>query len=132
MSAFKQVIRIVLFPFRAAWFIVLIVNFVLISAVCVFIAALVAYGLALAFSYAFLQPEWTRALWHWAADLYDHSPWFRAATITLFVLAILPVLQFWPGTDGLGDAARRSESDRLNDDLIAARRQQELRAKLRA
>lgn len=95
-------------------------------------ASFVAYGVAMVFSYAFLPTEWTQALWQWATDLYAHSSWFKAATITFFALMVLPILRFWPGRDPVADATREREMTRLNEDLIAARRQEELRAKLRA
>ncbi|MGO7402644.1 hypothetical protein ELI49_37345 [Rhizobium ruizarguesonis] len=132
MSAFRQSLKVVVFPFRAAWFVVLSANFIIAAAVGLFFASFVAYGVVLVFSYAFLPAEWTRALWQWAADLYAHSTWFKAATFTFFALVFLPILRFWPGRDPFADATREREMKRLNEDLIAARQQEELRAKLRA
>jgi hypothetical protein len=82
-------------------------------------------------SYFFFPVEWTRTLWQWAADLYAHSGWFKATTITFFVLLLLPVLKLWPGRDPNADAAREREATRLNDDLIAARQQAQSQAKVR-
>jgi hypothetical protein len=132
MSAFRQALKVVVFPFRAAWFVVLSANFIIVSVVGLFFASFVAYGVALVFSYAFLPAEWTQALWQWASDLYAHSSWFKAATITFFALLFLPILRYWPGRDPVADGTREREMTRLNEDLIAARRQEELRAKLRA
>ncbi|MBY5766636.1 hypothetical protein HFO06_26640 [Rhizobium leguminosarum] len=132
MSAARKALRVVVLPFRAAWFLMLIANFLAVSGVCLLVGAFVAYGIALAFSYAFLPAEWTQALWRWAADLYAQSSWFKAAALAFFTLLFLPILRFWPARDPVGDAAREREITRLNDDLIAARRQEQLRAKLRA
>lgn len=132
MSAFRQSLKVVVFLFRAAWFVVLSANFIIVSVVVLFFASFVAYGVALVFSYAFLPTEWTQALWQWAADLYAHSSLFKAATIIFFASLTLPILRFWPCRDPLVEAVREREMTRLNEDLIAARRQEELRAKLRA
>jgi len=132
MASVRKVLRIVFLPFRAAWFLVLVANFLVVAAVCLFFASFVAYGFALAFSYAFLPTEWTEALWQWAASLYAHSSWFKAATILFFMVLFLPILRFWPGRDAVADAVREREIMQLNDALIAARRQEALRASLRA
>ncbi|AHF88322.1 hypothetical protein RLEG3_04270 (plasmid) [Rhizobium leguminosarum bv. trifolii WSM1689] len=132
MSAARKVLRVVVFPFRAAWFLILIANFLVVSAVCLLVASLLAYGVALAFSYAFLPAEWTQTLWRWVVDLYVQSSWFKAATIAFFIFLLLPVLRFWLARDPVADVAREREITRLNDDLIAARRQEQLRAKFRA
>ncbi|MBY5774846.1 hypothetical protein HFN63_32985 [Rhizobium leguminosarum] len=131
MSAHRKAVRIVTFPFRAMWLLVLVANFLVVATVCVVIAAFLAYGLALTLSYLLLSTEWTRALWKWAADLYAHSHWFKGATITFFVLLFLPILKFWPGSDPKADAAREREAKRLNDDLVAARQQALSQAKRR-
>lgn len=131
MSAYQKAIRAVTFPFRAVWFLILIANFLVASAVCALLAAFIAYGLALTVSYLFLPTEWTRTLWQSAADLYAQFHWFKAATITFFALLLLPILKLWPGRDPQEDAGREREATRLNDDLIAARQQEQLRAKLR-
>ncbi|MBY3053731.1 hypothetical protein [Rhizobium laguerreae] len=131
MSAARKALRVVVFPFRAAWFLMLIANFLAVSGVCLLVAAFVAYGIALAFSYAFLPAEWTQALWRWAADLYAQSSWFRAAALAFFTLLLLPILRFWPARDSVADTAREREITQLNDDLIAARQQEQLRARLR-
>ncbi|MBB3649194.1 hypothetical protein FHX14_005428 [Rhizobium sp. BK619] len=131
MSAARKALRVVVFPFRAAWFLMLIANFLAVSGVCLLVAAFVAYGIALAFSYAFMPAEWTHALWQWAVDLYAQSSWFRAATITFFTLLFSTILRFWPARDPMADAAREREITRQNDDLIAARQQDKLRARLR-
>jgi hypothetical protein len=47
------------------------------------------------------------------------------------MLLLLPILKLWPGEDRQADAARERDATRLNDDLIAARQQEQLRAKLR-
>ncbi|NKM48721.1 hypothetical protein GFL91_27955 [Rhizobium leguminosarum bv. viciae] len=132
MSAARKALRVVVFPFRAAWFLILIANLLAVSVVCLLVASFVAYGIALAFSYAFLPAEWTRALWQCAADLYAQSSWFKAATIAFFTLLFSGILRFWPARNTVADAAREREITRLNDDLIAARQQEQLRAKLRA
>jgi hypothetical protein len=126
MSAFKQGLRIVVYPIRAAWLIVLIADFIIVSAVCLFFASFVAYGIALIFSYALLPDAWTQALWHWAVDLYDHSSLFKAATIILFAFLALPILRFWPARDPVADALREREMKQLNEDLIAFGMQKEL------
>ncbi len=126
MVMHRKVLRAIALPFRAAWILILIVTFLLVSAASVLVAAFIGYGIALTFSYVFLPTEWTATLWQWAADLYDGSPWFKAATITFFVLLFLPILRLWPGRDPIADAARQRESMRLNDDLIAARRRGQL------
>lgn len=131
MPAQRKALRLLTFPFRAAWVLILIANFLVLSAVCVLFAAFIAYALALTISYVFLPTEWTQALWQWGADLYAQSSWFKAATITFFVLLLLPILRFWPMRDPQADAAREREAMRLNEDLIAARQQEQLRAKLR-
>lgn len=130
MSAHRKALRIVTFPFRAAWVLILIANFLVVLAVCVLLAAFISYGLALTISYAFLPTEWTRALWQWAVELYAQSGWFRAATVFCFVLLFLPILKFWPARDQQTDSAREREATRLNDDLIAVRQRQQRLAKL--
>jgi hypothetical protein len=132
MSAARKPLRVVVFPFRAAWLLILIVNFLAVSAVCLLVASFVAYGIAMAISYAFLPAESTQALWQWAVDLYAQSSWFKAAAVAFFTLLFLPILRFWPARDAVADAAREREINRLNDDLIAARQQEQLRARLRA
>ncbi|OWK25206.1 hypothetical protein AJ87_13040 [Rhizobium yanglingense] len=131
MSAHQRAIRAVTFPFRAVWLLILIANFLVVSAASLLFAAFIAFGLALTVSYLFLPMEWTQVLWQGAADLYAQSNWFKAATITFFVLLLLPILKLWPGRDPEADAARAKEATRLNDDLIAARQQEQLRMKLR-
>ena len=131
MSLQQTAIRIVTFPLRAVWFLILSANFLVVSAACVLIAAFVAYALALTISYLFFPAEWTQGLWEWAASLYAQSPWFKGATITFFVLLLLPVLKLWPGSDLKADAAREREATRINDDLIAARHRAQSQMKLR-
>ncbi len=131
MSVQRTAIRIVIFPLRALWFLILSANFLVVSAACVLIAAFVAYALALTISYFFFPVEWTQALWQWAADLYGQSHWFKAATIVFFVLLFLPILKLWPGRDPKADAAREREARRINDDLIAAHQQAQYQTKLR-
>ncbi|MCQ1854997.1 hypothetical protein [Neorhizobium galegae] len=86
----------------------------------------------MAISCAFLPAESTQALWQWAVDLYAQSSWFKAAAVAFFTLLLLPILRFWPARDPVADAARECEINRLNDDLIAPRQQEQLRARLRA
>jgi hypothetical protein len=131
MLVHQKAIRVVTFPLRAVWFLILIANFLVVAAFCVLFAAFIAYALTLTISYLFLPMEWTRALWQWAADFYAQSHWAKAATITFFMLLLLPILKLWPGEDRQADAARERDATRLNDDLIAARQQEQLRAKLR-
>ena len=121
MSVNQKALRVFTLPFRAVWFLILAANFLLLSAACMLVAALVGYAVALTFSFAFLSPESTQALWHWAADLYDRSSWFKAATIASFALLVLPILRFWPARDPIADAAHERKMTRLNDDLVAAR-----------
>lgn len=131
MSAHRKAVRIVTFPFRAMWFLVLLVNFLVVAIVCAVIIAFLAYGLALTLSYLLLPTEWTRALWQWTADLYAHSHWFKGVTVTIFVILFLSILKVWPGSDPKADAAREREAKRVNDDLVAARQQAQSQAKLR-
>lgn len=131
MSAARKALRVVVFPFQATWFLMLIANFLSVSAGCLLLAFFVAYGIALAFSYAFLPTESTQALWQWAVDLYAQSSWFKAATIVFFTLLFSVILRFWPARDPVADAASEREITRLNDDLVAARRQDALRSRLR-
>ncbi|MCR6727702.1 hypothetical protein [Agrobacterium fabrum] len=118
-------------PFRAVWLMFQIVCFLLVSAACILVAAFVGYWIVLTFSYALLPLEMTDNLWQWAADLYARSAWFKAATITSFLLLVLPILRFWPGRDPISEATRERAMMRLNEGLIAARQQEEARAKLR-
>lgn len=131
MSLQQTAIRIVTFPFRALWFLILSINFLVVSATCVLIAAFVAYALALTISYLFFPAEWTRGLWEWAASLYAQSAWFKGATITFFVFLLLPILTLWPGSDLKEDKPREREAMRINDDLIAARQRTQAQVKLR-
>lgn len=131
MSVQHTAIRIVTFPFRTLWFLILSANFLVVSTACVLIAAFVAYALVLTISYLFLPAEWTRELWEWAASLYAKSAWFKGATIIFFVLLLLPILKLWPGRDLKADTEREREAMRINDDLIAARQRAQAQAKLR-
>lgn len=131
MSVQQTAIRIVTFPLRSAWFLILSVNFLIVTAACVLIAAFVTYALALTISYLFFPAEWTRGLWEWAASLWAQSAWFKGATITFFVLLLLPILKLWPGRDLQVEAAREREAMRINDDLTAARRRPQAQTKLR-
>lgn len=131
MSVQETAIRIVTFPLRAAWFLILSVNFLVVTAACVLIAAFVTYALALTISYLFFPAEWTRGLWEWVASLYAQSAWFKGATITFFVLLLLPILKLWPGRDLKADTDREREAMRINDDLIATRQRTQAQAKLR-
>lgn len=125
MSVNRKALKAFTLPFRAAWLLILVVNFLLVAAACVLVAALVSYALALTFSFALLSPESTEALWQWASELYARSSWFKAATIASFVLVVLPILRFWLVRDPVADAAHEREMARLNDDLIAARQRGE-------
>jgi len=131
MSAHRKAVRIVTFPFRAMWFLVLLANFLVVAIVCAVMIAFLAYGLALTLSYLLLPTECTRALWQWAADLYAHSHWFKGVTVTIFVTLFLSILKVWPASDPKADAAREREAKRVNDDLVAARQQAQSQAKLR-
>lgn len=131
MTVQHTAIRIVTFPFRTLWFLILSANFLVVSTACVLIAAFVAYALVLTISYLFFPAEWTRGLWEWVASLYAQSSWFKGATITFFVLLLLPVLKLWPGRDLKTDTAREREATRINDDLIAARQRTQAQAKFR-
>lgn len=129
MSVYRNAIKAAMLPFRAAWFLLLVANFLVLSAVCLVFAAFAGYWLALAFSYAFLPVEWTQALWAWGAHLYTHYIWIKVATISVFLLLVLPILK-WPARDPDVDATRERKIARLNDDLIAARQQEQSRLKL--
>lgn len=129
MSVQQTAIRIVTFPLRGVWLLMLSVNFLAVSAAGVLVAAFVAYALALTISYLFFPAEWTRGLWEWAASLYAQSAWFKGATITFFVLLLLPILNLWPGRDLKGETAREREAMRINDDLIAARQRTQAQSK---
>lgn len=131
MSIYKKALMAFTFPVRAAWLLLQIACFLLVSMACILVAAFVGYWIVLTFSYAFLPPETTGSVWQWASDLYAESAWFRAGTITSFLLLVLPILRFWPGRDPVSEAARTLETMRLNEGLIAARQQEEARAKLR-
>ncbi|UIY31831.1 hypothetical protein LZK73_33650 (plasmid) [Neorhizobium galegae] len=109
----------------------LIANFLALSTASLFFASFVAYGFALALSYGFLPPDWTQGLWQWAADLDAQSSWFRAAAIAFFTLLLSPILRFCPARDAVVGATRELEINRLNDDLIAVRQQEQVRASLR-
>lgn len=132
MAVFSKALKIAIFPFRAIWFALLAVNFLIVAFVCLMMAGFFAYGTSMVFSYAFLPSEWTQALWRPAADLYAASGWFRAAVIATFTIGCLPILGFWPGRPSAAEADRERQINRLNDDLIAARQQDELRARLKA
>ena len=121
----------VTFPFRSVWLLLQITCFLLFSVACILVAAFVGYWIALTFSYAFLPIQITESVWQWAANLYARSAWFKAGTITSFLLLVLPILRFWPGRDPISEVARQLETMRLNEGLIAARQQEEARAKLR-
>jgi hypothetical protein len=131
MAIYQRALIAFTLPFRAVWLMFQIACFLLVSAACILVAAFVGYWIVLTFSYAFLPLETTDNLWQWATDLYARSPWFKAAKITSFLLLVLPVLRFWPGRDTMSEAARERELMRLNEGLIAARQQEEARAKLR-
>lgn len=131
MSVQQTAIRIVTLPVRTLWFLILSANFLVVSAACILIAAFAAYGLALTISYLFFPAEWTRGLWQWAAGLYAQSAWFKGATITFFVLLLLPILKLWPGRDLNADTDREREAMRINDDLVATRERKQAQAKFR-
>lgn len=118
-------------PIRIVWLSLQIACFLLVSAACLLVAAFVGYWIMLTFSYAFLAAETTANIWQWAADHYARSAWFKAATITSFLLLVLPILRFWPGRDPISEAARERELMLLNAGHIAAQQQEEARAKLR-
>lgn len=122
MFEHRVVLRAIAFPFRLAWTLILMINFVVVAAAYALLAAFAGYALILVGSYLFLSPDWTMTIWGWAAGLYAQSIWFRAAVIVAFLLALLPILGLWPGrTSG---EERDSELRRLNDDLVAARQRE--------
>lgn len=131
MATYRKALMAFTLPFRAVWLLLQIACILLVSAACILVAAFVGYGIVLTFSYAFLPLETTESLWQWAADLYARSAWFKAATITSFLLLVLPILRFWPGRDPISEGAREREMMRLNEGVISARQQDEARAKLR-
>lgn len=131
MAIYQRALLAFTVPIRIVWLSLQIACFLLVSAACILVAAFLGYWIALTFSYAFLSLETTENIWQWASDLYDRSAWFKAATITSFLLLVLPILRFWPGRDPISEAARERELMRLNEGLIAARQQEEARAKLR-
>ncbi len=122
MAMYRKALIAFTVPFRALLLLLQIACFLLLSAACILVAAFVGYLIVLTFSYAFLPLETTENLWQWAADLYAQSPWFKAATITSFLLLVLPILRFWPARDPIAEAAHEREMVRFNDELIAARR----------
>lgn len=126
MVLHQKALRIAAIPFRAGWFLILLVSFLPVAATCVLVAALVGYAIVLSLSYAFLPAETTAFLWQWAADLYARSAWFKAATIAAFLFVVLPILRLWPVKDPVADAAHEREMARLNDDLIASRQRGQL------
>lgn len=128
---YRKALTVFTLPFRAVWLLIRIACFSLVSAACILVAAFVGYWVVLTFSYAFLPLETTENLWQWASDLYERSAWFKAATITAFLLLILPILRFWPVRDPLTEALRERDIMRINEGVIAARRQDEALAKLR-
>jgi hypothetical protein len=119
MFEHRVVLRAIAFPFRLAWNLILMANFLVVAASFALIAAFTAYALVLVGSYLFLSPDWTLAIWGWAADLYAQSNWFKAAVIVAFLLVLFPILGFWPGR--VLNEERDRELRRLNDDLVAAR-----------
>ncbi|NTA14028.1 hypothetical protein G6M05_26920 [Agrobacterium tumefaciens] len=131
MAMYWKAITVFTLPFRAVWLLIQIACFLLVSAACILVAAFVGYWVVLTFSYAFLPLEATENIWQWALDLYERSAWFKAATITAFLLLILPILRFWPVRDPLTEALRERDIIRINEGVIAARRQDEALAKLR-
>lgn len=98
-------------PFRAVLLLLQIACFLLVSAACILVATFIGYWIVLIFSYAFLPLETTENLWQWAADLYARSQWFKAATITSFLLLVLPILRFWPARDPIVEAAHVSTAE---------------------
>lgn len=132
MEGFNSALRIAVLPFRVLWLILLIGNFLVVTTVRLMMRCFVGYGALLAFSFAFLPAEWTEELWRSTANLYAESGWFKATVLTSFALCCLPILQFWPGKSAVDANKQQRETTRLNDDLIAARQQDELRARLRA
>ncbi|KNY31263.1 hypothetical protein FLX27_23270 [Agrobacterium tumefaciens] len=131
MAMYRKALTVFTLPFRAVWLLIQIACFLLVSAACILVAAFVGYWVVLTLSYAFLPLETTENIWQWASDLYEQSVWFKAATIVAYLLLILPILRFWPGEDSIVEAARKREMMRLNEGVIAARRQDEALAKLR-
>lgn len=132
MAGFKTALKIAIFPFRAIWLVVLLGICLVVATLRLMAGCFIAYGALLVFSYVFLSAEWTEAIWRPAAELYEGSGWFKAAIITSFVLCCFPVLKFWPGKLSNDMKKQEREVARLNDDLIAARQQDELRARVRA
>lgn len=132
MEGFKKARKIAALPFLAAWLVFLVGNFLVVATVRLMLGCFIGYGALLAFSFAFLPAEWTEALWRATAELYAESGWFKATVITSFALCCLPVLRFWPGKSAVDAHEQEREATRLNDDLIASRQQDELRARLRA
>lgn len=130
MAIYQKALMPFTLPIRAGWLLLQIACFFLVSMACILVAAFVGYWIVLTFSYAFLPLETTGSVWQWASDLYAESAWFRAWTITSFLLLVLPILRFWPARDRVCEAARTLETMRLNEGLIAARQQEEARAKL--
>ncbi len=131
MSIYKKALMAFTFPVRAAWLLLQIACFLLASMACILVTAFAGYWIVLTFSYVFLPAETTGSVSQWATDLYAGSAWFRAGTITSFLMLVLPILRFWPGRDPVSEAAWTLETMRLNEGLIAARQQEEARAKLR-
>lgn len=122
MAMYRKALIAFTGPFRAVLLLLQIVCFLLVSAACILVAAFVGYWTMLTFSYAFLPLETTENLWQWATDLYARSRWFKAATITSFLLLVLPILRIWPARDPIAEAAHERQMIRFNDELIAAKR----------
>ncbi|CDZ34201.1 Hypothetical protein NGAL_HAMBI1146_07420 [Neorhizobium galegae bv. officinalis] len=126
MVVHRLAVRAFTFPFRAAWFLIFFANFLPVPAACALVAGFLGYAIALTLSYAFWPSGTTEVLWQWAADFYSSSFWFKAETICLFMLLVLPIPRYWPARDVLVDATHDRETARLNDDLIAARQRGQL------
>jgi hypothetical protein len=131
MAMYRKALTVFTLPFRAVWLLIQIACFLLVSAACILVAAFVGYWVVLTFSYAFLPLETTENIWAWASNLYDRLAWFKAATIAAFLLLILPILRFWPGGDPIVEALRERDMRRFQEGVVAARLQEEVRAKLR-
>jgi hypothetical protein len=129
MAGFKIALQIAICPLRAIWLVGLLGICLVVATLRLMVRCFIAYGALLVFSYVFLSAEWTQAIWRPAAELYEESGYFKAVIITSFLFCCLPILKFWPVKSS---SEQEREIARLNDDLIAARQQAELRARIRS
>ncbi|GGG16938.1 hypothetical protein GCM10010924_52480 [Rhizobium wenxiniae] len=128
MAALSTALKIAKFMIRAVWFLILLAYLAVVAPFFLMPACFITFWGVLAFSYAFLPPEWTLALWQSASDLYAHSPLFKAATIMSFTLLCLPILAGWPGSPPV--KSQRELDEEVQMSVMLSRQQNERRAKV--